>query len=156
MCNSYCIFNSVFSNIFISSISSVSTRSSRPEIGLYYKTQSKLEPQFQMMDQAENQRSNRISIIATTRYEELANIFIQLHRTPLPPSKFLWTLLCLPNIHLFLWKALTEGLLTFDSNIFPRCNFDLKIIILLSWCCWLLVYHSICIWWILCTSILIA
>ncbi|XP_026389606.1 uncharacterized protein LOC113284377 isoform X2 [Papaver somniferum] len=106
------------------------------ETEFYFKTQAKIKTLFEVMDQDENRRSRQISqgkFIATTRYKGLASNFTQLHRKPLPPSKFLWILTCPPNIQLFLWKALTEGLSTFDTNIPSRCNSNLKAAILLQY-----------------------
>lgn len=107
----------------------------REEIGFFFKTQLNLKTQFKVMDQVENQRSSYISLgkfTATTRFEGLASIFNHLHRTPIPPTKFMWTLLFPPKVQFFLWKALTEGHLTFDSYIPPRCNPDPKSAILLE------------------------
>lgn len=71
-------------------------------------------------------------LIAATRYKGLTNIFNHLRRTPLPPTKFLWTLSCPPKVQFFLSKALTEGLSTFYTN-HPRCSSELKTVIRLQY-----------------------
>lgn len=82
------------------------------------------------MDQAGRKEDRQTSFgLYTAPYgcNCLISILNQLHRTSLPSTKFRQTLPCPSTVQLFLWKALTGGLLTFDYlNIYPRCNFDLK------------------------------
>lgn len=47
----------------------------------------------------------------------LTSIFNQAHRPSLPSTNLLCTLPCPSKVQFFLWKILTEGLPTFDSNI---------------------------------------
>ncbi|XP_026454515.1 uncharacterized protein LOC113355784 isoform X1 [Papaver somniferum] len=77
---------------------------------------------YTFMDRAENQRSIPKSVgkfITTSRYKNMTSNFNQLHRTTLPPFEILWTLMCSSKVQFFLWKALIEGLSTFDTNILP-------------------------------------
>lgn len=81
------------------------------------------------MDQVAQQRIIEISpgpFTTTSRYKDLTSNFNQLHRTLPSPNKFSWIMSCLTNIQLFLWKALIEGLWTFDTDILPRCIYDPK------------------------------